>query len=82
MREYGLDYTKQRLRNVLVYDKLQFPEHVTKILEEEVALLFKNYMSLNEKPHIQISVQQNGNYQISMQATAHRFKQMGFVGRT
>ena len=82
MREYTLDYTKQRLRNVLVYDKLQFPEHITKILEEEVGMLLQNYMALNQPPHVEISIEQSGNYQISMHASAHRLKQMGLLGRT
>lgn len=69
-----------RMKTVLLHDKLLLPNNFEEVLKSEVASLLDNYMSIHKDSlDINISVNQDGEYEINIKAYADRLKNTPIV---
>ena len=69
-----------RMKTVLLHDKLLLPNNFEEVLKSEVASLLDNYMSVRrDTVDINISVNQDGEYEIVVKAYADRLKNTPIV---
>lgn len=64
--------TRDRLKRVLIQDKLSSPLRVSEILREEIHHILSSYMELAEGVKFAINLDANGNYDISFLAKARK----------
>lgn len=62
--------TKDRLKRVLIQDKLSSPLRVSEILREEIHHILSSYMELSEGVKFSIELDVNGNYNLNFSAKA------------
>jgi septum formation topological specificity factor MinE len=69
-----------RLKTVLLHDKLLLPNNFEEVLKSEISSLLDNYMSVRrDSVDINISVNQDGEYEIVVKAYADRLKNTPIV---
>ncbi|MBO5925431.1 MAG: cell division topological specificity factor MinE [Clostridia bacterium] len=69
-----------RLKTVLLHDKLLLPNNFEEVLKSEISSLLDNYMSVRrDTVDINISVNQDGEYEIVVKAYADRLKNTPIV---
>ncbi|MBR7159494.1 MAG: cell division topological specificity factor MinE [Clostridia bacterium] len=69
-----------RLKTVLLHDKLLLPNNFEEVLKSEISSLLDNYMSVRrDTVYINISVNQDGEYEIVVKAYADRLKNTPIV---
>lgn len=74
------DNTIIRLKKVLLNDKINMPNGLIQLMKKDISTLFKSYFEFEtSKLKIDIVSNQEGMYDISVQAKAERIKAPKFI---
>lgn len=66
---------EERLRNIIVLDKQDTPQKISRLLKSELLYLLRNYFDVcAEDFDLNISVNENGNFFINVNAEARTMK--------
>lgn len=65
----------QRLREMLTHDKINIKEGFSTALNNDLNRLFCDYFDLNEPISVDITLKENGDYNVCVTAVASRIKQ-------
>lgn len=70
----------QRLKSVLVNDKLSSPSRLCSCLQSEILFLLSSYMDVSkDSVKVDLTLTASGEYEVKIKASAKRLKNLGHI---
>ena len=71
----SIENCEERLKSIVVLDKQEAPQKINRLLKSELLYLLKNYFEIcAEDLNLDITINQNGKYEINIFAISRNMK--------